>query len=351
MNKLDVNSMEYLNTVSMELASKCNLKCRMCSHPTNQREPGMMSMDDFKVIIQKLLKTNIRQLFLNMGEPFMNRAIFRMIAFAKRNGFSVFISTNGLLLTDDHIINIIKTGVDGLKFSIEGTTPAVYEGIRVGGKFDRLYKNVLRMKEIRDKSGSRLPLRISTILMKGNENIVEFVKFWGPYCDEIEYTAVTNHIGLVDNREVSLSESWHHRKACPQVVPYKEVNVLYNGDMVICCVDFHGKCVLGNLVDREFDDIWNSERMTEIRRKAYAGDTQDLDPCSVCDIADYSNVLWKNMREEVSIVHDAVKNRMSDFLRQVTYSDGAGTPCIGCGQPAKITFAGICYSCLHKKAG
>lgn len=342
--------MEYLNTVSMETASKCNLKCRMCSHPTNARETGVMSMDHFKVIIQKLLKTKIRRLFLNMGEPFMNRAIFRMIAYAKRNGFSVFISTNGLLLTEEYIINIIKTRVDGLKFSIEGTTPEVYEGIRVGGKFDRLYGNVVKMKEIRDKSGSSLPIRISTILMKGNEDIVEFVKFWGPYCDEIEYTGVTNHIGLVDNREVSLSGTWNHRKACPQVVPYKEVNVLYNGDMVICCVDFHGKCILGNLVDREFEDIWSSGRMTEIRTKAYAGDTPALDPCRECDIADYSGVFWKTMRAEVSIIHDAVKNRMSDFLKQVTYS-GGGTPCIGCGLPTKIGFAGICYQCLQKKAG
>lgn len=343
--------MDYLTTVSMETASRCNLKCRMCSHPSNQRETGVMSMDLFKTIIEELLKTKIRQLFFNMGEPFMNKAIFRMVSFAKRNGFSVFISTNGLLLTDEHILNIIKTGVDGLKFSIEGYTPEIYEQIRIGGKFDLLFKNVVRMKEVRDRSGSPLRIRISTILMKGNEDIVEFVKYWGPYCDDIEYTGITNHIGLIDNRELALSGRWNHRKACPQVVPYKEVNVLYNGDMVICCVDFHARCVLGNLAAQSFGEIWNSGRMTEIRAKAYSGDTQDLDPCRECDIADYSSVLWKNMRAEVSIVHDAVKNRMWDFLKKITYSDGSGTSCIGCGQPTKIAFAGICYSCLHKKAG
>ncbi|MCP5105959.1 MAG: radical SAM protein, partial [bacterium] len=76
MTQLDVNSMEYLSTVSMELASKCNLKCRMCSHPTNERKTEVMSMDRFRQIIDKLLKTKIRQIFLNMGEPFMNKILF-----------------------------------------------------------------------------------------------------------------------------------------------------------------------------------------------------------------------------------------------------------------------------------
>jgi radical SAM protein with 4Fe4S-binding SPASM domain len=341
--------MEYLATVSMELASKCNLKCRMCSHPTNQRETEVMSMDRFKVVIDKILKTNIRQLFLNMGEPLMNKGIFRMISYAKRKGFFVCISTNGLLLTEDSIGNMIKTGVDVLKFSIEGTTPEIYHSIRVGGNFDRLFRNVVRMKEIRDRSGSQLRIRISTILMKGNENIVEFVKYWGPYCDEVEYTAITNHIGLVDNREVALSPHWHHRKGCPQVKPYKEVNVLCNGDMVICCVDFHGRCVLGNLVEQEFEDTWNSEKMTEIRARAYSDNTQDLDPCRECHIVDYSSVLWKNMRDEVSLVHDAVKNRMWDVLQQVQYVDGPGTACAACRQTVKISFAGFCLQCLERK--
>lgn len=333
----------------METASRCNLKCRMCSHPTNRRETGVMSMDLFKTIIEELLKTKIRQLFFNMGEPFMNKAIFRMISFAKRSGFSVFISTNGLLLTEEYMLNILKTGVDGLKFSIEGYTPEIYEQIRLGGKFDLLFKNVVRMKEFRDRSGSPLRIRISTILMKGNEDIVEFVKYWGPYCDEIEYTGITNHIGLIDNREIALSGRWNHRKACPQVVPYKEVNVLYNGDMVICCVDFHARCVLGNLGVQSFNEIWNSERMVEIRTRAYAGETRDLEPCRECDIADYSDVLWKNMREEVNIVHDAVKNSMWDILQQVKYIDGSGDACPVCRQPVKISFAGLCLRCLSKK--
>ena len=351
MTELDVNSTKYLNTISMELSSHCNLKCIMCSHPTNKRQSYLMSFDNFKMIINKIQKTQINQLFLNMGEPFMNKLVFRMIAYAKRLNFQVYISTNGLLLNESYIKNILKTGVDALKFSIEGYSKEVYEKIRIGGSFNNLIKNVKLMKELRDRSGSKMSIRISTILMKDNEDIVKFVKFWGPYCDDIEYTGITDHIGLKNNNEITLNAKWKHRKTCPQIKPYNELNILSNGDMVICCVDFHGKCVLGNLLKQDLEEIWMSKRMVEIRKKAYSDRITELAPCNECYIADYSNIFQKEMRMAVSVIHEAVKNQIEDMLRQVEYFNGNGIQCESCSGFTKIAFAGLCFSCLQKKTG
>ncbi len=349
MTASDIHSIESLDTVSMELSSRCNLRCRMCSHHTNTRPVISMSLDQFKLIIDKLMKTRIRNLFLNMSEPFMNKSIFMMISYAKRNGFSVFISTNGQLLTPTHMQNIIKTGVEVLKFSIEGYTPEVYKRIRVGGDFENLVRNVYMMKELRDQSGSPLRIRISTIMMKENEDIVEFIKFWGPYCDEIECTTITNHIGLVDNKKISLSPAWKNRRSCPQIKPYREINILANGDMVICCIDFHGRCILGNLLTQEIDEIWNSPKITEIRQKAYSDETLDLDPCRECFIADYSNIFQGNIQHIVNVIHETVKNNMWDTLEHIKYIGNTGAACSRCGKPVHISFAGYCLSCIENK--
>lgn len=352
MTNLDTESKDYLNTVTIELASQCNLQCRMCSHPTNPRQSGLMTVENFRAIIDKIYQqTRIRRLFFNMGEPFMNKSINFMISYAKRRGFQVFISTNGLLLNESLALNLLKTGVDALKFSIEGTTPEVYKKIRINGNFDLLFRHVVRFKELRDRSASPLRIRISTILMKENEDIVEFVKFWGPYCDEIEYTSITNHIGLKDNRDIALSSHWGLRLGCPQIKPFQEVNILCNGDMVICCVDFHGRCVLGNLVEQDFDQIWNSPLLRNIREKAYHDQTMDLEPCRECYIADYSTVFWNDMRQEINVLHEGVKNHMWNVVNQIQYIIGDGTPCRICHQPIKISFAGVCLRCLEKSSG
>ena len=111
MKTLNPDSMEYLDTISIETASKCNLKCRMCSHPGNKRKLHFLGMDEFKKIINKFLKTKIRRLLFNMGEPLMNKNLFEMVKYSKEKGFFVYISTNGQMLNEEIIKKILSTGV------------------------------------------------------------------------------------------------------------------------------------------------------------------------------------------------------------------------------------------------
>lgn len=347
MTNLDPNSMEYLDTVSIETASKCNLKCKMCSHPTNERKAHFMSPDDFKTIIDRLEKTKIRRLLFNMGEPLMNKHLFQMVAYAKTKGFFVYISTNGLLMDERVIGKILSTGVDALKISIEGYTKEVYESIRIGGDFDALFRNVVRMKELRDRVRSPLYFWISTVLMKGNEDFVEFAKFWGPYCDDLELPGLTDHIGLVEaNKEIALSDEWNHRKECSQVKPYNEINLLSNGDMVLCCVDFHARCKLGNLLTQDLGDIWQSEKMTTIRRKAYAGEIPTINPCSNCHICDYSGLLKDDLQLVANLIHNMVKTKRWDSLDKIKIAAGSNAVCTSCNSTLKISFGGVCLDCL-----
>lgn len=350
MSDLDVNSMEYLNTVSIETASRCNLKCKMCSHPTNERNSHFMGTDEFKTIIDRLLETKIRRVLFNMGEPLMNKDLFRMVTYAKDKGFFIYISTNGQLLSEKAINRVLDTGVDALKVSVEGCTPEVYEKIRIGGNFDRLFRNVVRLHELKTRRGSPLYSWISTVLMKGNEDIVEFVKFWGPYCDDIELSGMTDHIGLVEsNKDISLTDKWTHRKNCPQIKPFKELNVLSNGDMVLCCVDFHARCKLGNLLTDDLNDIWQSEKMTAIRTKAYSGQIPDIDPCRQCHICDYSGLLNDSLQTVGALLHRMVKNKRWSVLDKVRTVKEPGAVCTACGSLLKISFDGICLDCLKKE--
>lgn len=342
----DVHDPANLTTLSLELASRCNLRCVMCSHPGNPRPVEVLSMEAFRAILDKAAAAPIRRLYLNMGEPFMNNAATRMIAHARQKGLAVFVSTNGQLLGESQIEHILRTGVEMVKFSIEGYDAEAYGAIRRGGDFLVVTRNAARLKQRRDETSAPTRIRISTILMKGNENLVEFVKYWGRFCDEIEYTTITDHIGLADNRAAALTPKWDLRRRCPQVTPYQELNVLANGDVVICCVDFHARCVLGNLLRQDLGEIWDSPRFREIREKAAAGDMAGLEPCRGCHIADYSAILSPTLRRETDVLHEAVLRGMQPLLQQVVYHGGAAD-CPRCGRTMFMSFAGNCLACLE----
>jgi len=345
MNQYNVNSQEYLGCLSLELAAKCNLKCMMCSHPKNQTRSGVMNLDQFKLIIDKLLSTKIRTLSLNMGEPFMNTSIFEIISYAKDKGFFIYISTNGQLLTEKYIDKILETGVDHIKFSIEGYTPEVYEKIRFGGYFERLFKNVVTLKKLRDQTQSSLQLRIATILMEGNEDLVGFIKYWAPYCDSIDCLGLTNHIGVVSNEDIALMPYWTQRKSCPTITPFREINVLCNGDVVICCIDFLGQCVLGNLFEQDFEEIWYSKEMEDVRAKAYSDSLHLLHPCKGCYNADYSSFV-DTLHSEINLLKKLIVAGKSNLLNSVKSVDARDSHCPSCGRQMIISWAGNCYHCI-----
>ncbi len=349
MEQYNLNSQEYLGSVSLELAAKCNLKCIMCSHPKDQSRSGAMNLDQFKLIIDKLLHTKIRMLSLNMGEPFMNKELFEMISYAKDKGFFIYISTNGQLLTDESIKKILETGVDYIKFSIEGYVPDVYEKIRFGGSFERVFKNVATLKNLRDETKSSLSLKISTILMEGNEDLVGFIKYWAPYCDSIDCLGLTNHVGVVNNKDKSLVSDWIQRKACPTITPFREINVLCNGEVVICCIDFLGQCVLGNLLEQDFDEIWNSEKMADVRAKAYSENLHLLHPCKSCCNADYSSFIG-SLYPEISLIKNLVDAGKTNLLEAVKSVDLKESSCRFCGRPMMISWAGTCYHCISNSS-
>ncbi len=49
-------------------------------------------------------------------------------------------------------------------------------------------------------------------------------------------------------------------------LPFYQMNVLFNGDAIVCCHDWKRATVVGNVKTSSLKSIWNSERMNGIRR-------------------------------------------------------------------------------------
>jgi radical SAM protein with 4Fe4S-binding SPASM domain len=63
--------------------------------------------------------------------------------------------------------------------------------------------------------------------------------------------------------------------------PSREMCVLYNGDCVLCCVDWHRTVVLGNVQEQSIREVWNNARYLQIRRALKEGDAENLPPICV----------------------------------------------------------------------
>ena len=97
--KMKSSRLYYLPTkISIETGNICNLRCPLC--PTNDEEhsdvsKAFMTIDTFRTVFDKI-KPFVKTIDLfNWGEPFLNKDIASMIAYARKTkpGVRVFIDS------------------------------------------------------------------------------------------------------------------------------------------------------------------------------------------------------------------------------------------------------------------
>jgi radical SAM protein with 4Fe4S-binding SPASM domain len=102
-----------------------------------------------------------------------------------------------------------------------------------------------------------------------------------PYVDAIKWTDVRIQGGnmLKTIGELSVEEHDERNRLKPCGLLWNGLHVDYEGDMTLCCVDFDGEMLVGNIKQRGLLDCWNGPEMRECRRLHLSS---SLDVNSLC---------------------------------------------------------------------
>ena len=72
----------------------------------------------------------------------------------------------------------------------------------------------------------------------------------------------------------------------PCYLPFYKLVIDWNGNILICCNDWHRKLKgIGNVNKSSIQAIWNSSEFTDIREKLAKGDRKSITPCDNCNIS------------------------------------------------------------------
>jgi MoaA/NifB/PqqE/SkfB family radical SAM enzyme len=97
---------------------KCNIDCHYCFQFDNKRQG--MSWETAKRSIDWLHSTGCRVLALMGGEPLLRKDfILKVIGYASKKGFFVYLPTNGYLMTPDFIDRAGKAGVAAVNLAVD----------------------------------------------------------------------------------------------------------------------------------------------------------------------------------------------------------------------------------------
>ncbi|HSC76739.1 MAG TPA: radical SAM protein, partial [Pseudomonadales bacterium] len=121
--------------VEVESTKRCNATCGTCTR-------GKLDSEDLKndlspETLTKILATlpDLKSLRLvGFGETFLNPNIENLLQQLKKRSIRVWIITNGSLLLDERIRNLIHEYVDDIAISIDSTDPEEFARLRPMGK-------------------------------------------------------------------------------------------------------------------------------------------------------------------------------------------------------------------------
>ena len=93
----------------------------------------MLQGNLFKNVIDQLSSTLSYLTFYFQGEPYLNPNFLEMVSYASGSGIYTATSTNAHYLDDVNARETVRSGLDRLIISIDGTSQETYESYRIGG--------------------------------------------------------------------------------------------------------------------------------------------------------------------------------------------------------------------------
>lgn len=289
------NSLQFPRYIDIELTNFCNYRCLMCPVGTGimKRKQGFMSDETYNKIINQIkeYKTPIR--FIRWGEPTLHKRFIEYIRKAKELGIICHFNTNGTLLTEEDMKELVEIELDSIKFSFQGVDGKSYSEMRNSNYFSKLLDKIKMFYEIRgDKQYPYIHVA-STITYETKSQVESFKKYIENHCDLVTIgRTILEHIDInqviLDKNEknmlkkLKLKESVikKHPNCCPEV--FDKLSINWNGDVTACCGDYDNKMIVGNINENSLLEIWNSSKMKNFRRILSEKQYDKLELCKSC---------------------------------------------------------------------
>jgi radical SAM protein with 4Fe4S-binding SPASM domain len=292
----------------ISLSGRCNLSCSHCLKDKKSIASGSdMSLDVFNIIKAAIFPYLDTCKFggNNIGEQLIAEELDYFLTQIKQFAFHPILATNGLLLTKQKILNLIKAGWT-IDFSTEGATQETYKNVR-GNHFKKFISNVAEccnLRNLHQEAGAMIRLcftifydnahELTRLITLGAELGVDeiLVTHFIPMREGQRHQSLVYHKGMANaifKEAGSIAEKLAIKLRLPKPFhinkmneldekplnttgtesfrkcyhPWTSISVNEKGDIFPCCITY---VKMGNLRHNSFTEIWNGKRYQKFRK-------------------------------------------------------------------------------------
>lgn len=285
--------------VSIEPTTSCNLRCPECPSGLRSftRPTGMLDNNMYEKVIDELAPATWYLILYFQGEPYLHPSFFDLVQKASRKNIYTATSTNGHYLSEEVAEKTVRSGLDRLIISIDGTTQETYQSYRIGGKLDKVIEGTKRIVNAKKKLKSRTPhIIFQFLVVKHNEHQVEEVKKLAADLgvDEVGFKTAQIYDYENGNELIPDNDKYsRYRKNANGTYSLKstfENNcwklwhssvITWDGSVIPCCFDKDAWYKMGSLKDHTFAEIWNNPLYRSFRQSVVRS-RSEIEMCRNC---------------------------------------------------------------------
>jgi radical SAM protein with 4Fe4S-binding SPASM domain len=270
-----------------------------------------MEFDLFLKIVNELassMQSPMLMLALH-NEPLIDKRIFDWVKQVKSINPKCYciLPTNGELLDKFSLIEIMQSELNQLNINLNAHSKEIYGQINTGLDFDKVMKNIFHLQS---DQFMRRKMQMMFVLNEVNSHEVQkAIEFWKQKEVRTKVVELSNRGGTLDTYANVMLKNLHYTKPLQLKLwknlmssirgvigcelPFYQMNVLFNGDVIICSNDWNRTTVVGNVKTSSLKSIWNSERMNEIRGLILKKKYEKIYSCRECSVVNRDAKLTK----------------------------------------------------------
>ena len=323
----------------LDITYQCNCRCRMCQRWKDGRR-NELSPDEYQRLAGALHEMGSHQISIAGGEPLLREDVFRIIKSFSGRGMSVNLCTNGLLL-EKYEDEICGSGLTCVTVSLDGASAETHDEMRaMPGSHEQIEEGIQRL--LRHGRSSRPILRVRMTISNQNSNEIRaFYQKWHHvvddvllqpvhHCNDAFYTGMEEAELYLDPRVIAeqiadtplakngymngLIESLKSCGAFPHHQCYAGVMMarIDPWGNVYPCLEQHSR--VGSIREKDFKTIWNSEVLSQERKRLANHRTCRCWYNNTALIGHYGNLL-KNSR--IQMAWDLARQNIGGYLPSV----------------------------------
>lgn len=272
----------YVGSIEVTVAIGCRVNCKYCPQgfllskyfENDKNRPSMMSLDTFEKCL-RFFPQDYDISFGGMSEPFLNKQLIRMLKMACDAGKNISLFTTLVGASKKQIQEIVSLP---LKYVVLHVADRYgYANIPVTEEYLENLELLIKAKKADGMSfvdacnaQTEADMRVKRICAEAGYEIL---------------TEMTDRAGILNGTELIHNSVPHGKIRCGQLGEQLNCNILLpDGTVLLCCMDFGMKHVLGNIFENTYEEILSGKEMQRVKA-GMAGDEEIDILCRNCSHA------------------------------------------------------------------